>query len=489
MAEIVNGKTVFSLLEVTKSIQKTINERYLRPYWVKAEMNKLNFYRQSGHCYPELVEKSGGKVIAQIKANIWKDDYISIASNFETVLNEPFRDGIKILFLAHISFDPTHGLALRIIDVDPSYTLGDLEREKQETIKRLKDEGIFDMNKTRKLPLLPQRIAIISVESSKGYADFIKVIEGNPWRYKFFHLLFPSLLQGDKAVNAIIDQLDLLKKVKSHFDVVVIIRGGGGDIGLSCYNSYLLAKAIALFPVPVLTGIGHATNETVSEMVSFANAITPTKLAEYLLQKFHDFSTPVQKAEEKITDKSLRLISEEKQRFQSAVKLFLSVTENNLLKRRHDVKWQTQSLFNQTRFRFRKENQHVLSLGERIEKGSANFLSYAKETINQKAQQLVRSCRVLLRFRKEKVIHFKEKLSDKSMVYVKTQQGVLKSIEKNVDNMSPLNVLKRGYSITLLNGKTLKNVDDVKQGSIIDTVIHDGVVTSMVSSSNKTNEI
>ena len=185
---------------------------------------------------------------------MWKDDYIKINNTFQKVLKEPLKDGIKILFLASISFDPTYGLALRIIDIDPGYTLGDLEREKQETIKKLQDEGIFNKNKTLKLPLLPQRIAVISVETSKGYADFLKVIDTNSWGYKFFHLLFPSLLQGEKAVEGIINQLRRIRKVRSHFDVVAIIRGGGGDIGLSCYNSFILAKEIALFPIPVITG-------------------------------------------------------------------------------------------------------------------------------------------------------------------------------------------------------------------------------------------
>ncbi|MEO0075571.1 MAG: exodeoxyribonuclease VII large subunit [candidate division WOR-3 bacterium] len=196
MPETVNDKQVFSLLEVTKSIQKTLPDRYKSSFWVKAEMNKLNFYKQSGHCYPELVEKKDGKIIAQIKSHLWRDDFNRVNNNFQRILNEPLKDGIKILFLAKISFDPVHGLALWIIDIDSSYTLGDLEREKQETIKQLKEEGIFNKNKTLNLPLLPQRIAIISVETSKGYADFLKVIETNSWNYKFFHILFPSLLQG-----------------------------------------------------------------------------------------------------------------------------------------------------------------------------------------------------------------------------------------------------------------------------------------------------
>jgi len=511
MPETVNDKQVFSLLEVTKSIQKTIAERYKSSFWVKAEMNKLNFYKQSGHCYPELVEKQDGKVIAQIKSNLWKDDYININNTFQRVLKEPLKDGIKILFLAKVSFDPAYGLALRIIDIDPSYTLGDLEREKQETIKKLKDEGIFGKNKTLPIPLLPQRIAIISVETSKGYADFLKVIDTNSWNYKFFHLLFPSLLQGEKAVDGIINQLRRIKKVKSHFDVVAIIRGGGGDVGLSCYNYYLLAKEIALFPMPVITGIGHATNETVTEMISFSNAITPTKLAEYLLQKFHNFSVPVQKAEEKIIDKARRLISDEKTKFQSEIKLFRSVTENILIKNRNEIKGQVQSLFQQSHFLFKNEKEYLFSIREGIRKGTNTFCNTAKQkikqfaltmkkdvgthlnavklVINQNANQVVRSSRVLLLSRKEKIVQFKERFSEKSLLLLRNETIELNSIEKNVNNMNPKEVMRRGYSITLLQGKAVKNFDKVKEGDTLNTVVFEGNIVSIVKSSSKPNEL
>ncbi len=167
MSEELNGRKIFSLYEVTRSIQKTISDRYKSSYWIKAEMNKLNFYKQSGHCYPELVEKQDGKVIAQIRCNLWKDDYLKINTIFQKTLNEPLKDGIKILFLATIGYHPEYGLSLRILDIDPSFTLGDLEREKQETIDKLQAEGIFKKNKSLRLPILPQSIAVNFVQTSK----------------------------------------------------------------------------------------------------------------------------------------------------------------------------------------------------------------------------------------------------------------------------------------------------------------------------------
>jgi exodeoxyribonuclease VII large subunit len=441
MSEKINDRTVFSLLEVTKSIQNTLNGRYKTSFWVKAEMNKLNFYKHSGHCYPELVEKKDGKVIALLKSYMWKDDYIRINDKFIDILHEPLKDSIKILFLAKIGFDPAHGLSLWIQDIDPSYTLGDLEREKQETISRLRNEGFFDRNKMLELPLLPQRIAIISVETSKGYADFNKIIKANSWGYKFFCQLFSSLLQGDNAAQSIIVQLEKIMQVKHHFDVVAIIRGGGGEVGLSCFNTYQLAKAIALFPLPVITGIGHATNETVTEMIAFTNAITPTKLAEYLLQKFHNFAIPVQRAEKTISEKTVRLLNEAKMKFSAELKLFRSVTDNVLISNKNEIK----------------------TCKANIVKGTTAFCNVKRIILAQS----------------------EEKLQVQSLLMTKNALLEIKSIEKNVSNMSPANVLKRGYSITLLNGKSVTNISQVKEGDVLSTLVHKGNIVSTVNSTHK----
>lgn len=300
MPELIQDKTIFSLLEVSRSIQKTLAERYKSLYWIKAEMNKLNHYTHSGHCYPELVEKQDGKIVAEIRSTLWKADYNRINSSFLKIAQEPLREGITMLFQASISYDPMYGLSLRIVDIDPTFTLGELEKEKLDSIRKLKEEGIYEANKSVSFPMLPKRLAIISVETSKGLSDFYKIINQNPWGYHLEYTLFPALLQGDKSIPSIVNQLAIIAEKVEQYDVVAIIRGGGGEVGLSSYNNYLLARAIAIFPIPVLTGIGHSTNYTVSEMVAYKNAITPSELADFLIQKFHNFAVPVDKASEAI---------------------------------------------------------------------------------------------------------------------------------------------------------------------------------------------
>jgi len=382
------------------------------------------------------------------------------------VLNEPLKDGIKILFLARISFDPVYGLAIRIIDVDPDYTLGDLEKEKQETIRKLKEEGVFDTNKKLKIPLLLQRIAIISVETSKGYADFLNVLDTNPWHYSFFHFLFPTLLQGDKAIDSIKFQLERIRKVINHFDAVAIIRGGGGDIGLSCFNDYSLAKEVALFPIPVITGIGHTTNETVVEMISYSNAITPTKIAEYLIQIFHNFSVPLHSAEEKIIERARRFLADERRRLYTEVKLFRSETENILIEHRNQIK------------------RHV----QRIQQYSIFLVNTQREYLSHYIHEILQGVNSFHANKKMEMNHFSTLLKNSSRARIRQLVLLLEGLEKNIINMSPINVLKRGYSITTANGVSIKSIKQVKENETIETIVFDGKIDSVITSTKKKHQ-
>jgi exodeoxyribonuclease VII large subunit len=430
-------------------------------------MNKLNHYSHSGHCYPDLVEKRDGKVIAQFKSNLWKNDFQRINARFLSVLKEPLKDGIKILFSAMIQFDPSHGLSLRILDIDPAFSLGELEREKQATIERLNSEGIFAGNKKLKLPLLPQRIAVISVETSKGYADYLKIIEHNPWGYKFFHLLFPSLLQGERSVASIIQQLDRIRKVVKYFDAVAIIRGGGGEVGLSSFNHYDLAKEIARFPIPVITGIGHATNETVAEMVAFKNAITPTALADFLIQKFHDFSGPVIKAEELIANRSKRILKEEQLRLQNIIRFFQSVTKNRLHRSYRDIESASQKLSQHATFRTHRENHALLAIAQRLKRYPRLVLQNAGEQLSEIGTELKKN----------------------TVGLVDKEKNNLQILEKNVQILDPKNILNRGFTITLHRGKAVKNFSDLQPGDVITTVLAEGQAMSEVKTVKKTIDL
>lgn len=323
-------RRILNLSEVCRSLENSIRRDYPESFWLRAEISKLNFYPQSGHAYPELVEKKDGKIVAHIKTAIWQSNFRRINERFLSVLKEPLRDGINIVCRAKLSYSAIHGLNMVIDEIDPTMTLGDLEREKNECIERLKKENLFEQNKRRLLTLLPQRIAVISVETSKGYSDFIETINKQRSRYGFYIHLFPSLLQGDAACVQLVEALKVIESVKQYFDCVLIIRGGGGDVGLTCYNNYNLCHKIATFPLPVLTGIGHSTNQTVSEMVSYADFITPTALANYILDKFDKFSNDLDYCKQRIIKGSQNLLQREKTNTDHYNKFLLSSLRNRI---------------------------------------------------------------------------------------------------------------------------------------------------------------
>ncbi|MFZ4520708.1 MAG: exodeoxyribonuclease VII large subunit [Bacteroidales bacterium] len=456
-----SDRTIFSLSEVALSIQKTLSDRYTSSFWIKAEMNRLNHYPQSGHCYPDLVEKVDGKIVAEMRSTIWKDDFQRINEHFLTVLKEPLKNGIKILFCAKITFSPVYGLSLRILDIDPSWSLGELEKEKLQTIEKLHQDGVFDANRSLELPLLPQRLAIISVSTSKGYADFRSVIDENEWGYSFFHMLFPAILQGENAVESILWQLERIRKVKHHFDALAIIRGGGGEVGLTCYNNYDLSKAIALFPLPVITGIGHSTNETVAEMVSFKNTITPTDLADYLLQRFHNFAVPLNSASVRIREKVSGMLHANEIRMLNTVRFFKSVTFATLAHEKSEIKQKVRDLQRESAFFLQQKREKEISARERlVEKGSARILKNHENVLTA----VIDMARL------------------RTGSFIQSHSVTLAGMERNIRLLDPVNVLNRGYSISIVDGKALKSVGEANAGSTLKTILGDGEITSTIQS-------
>lgn len=476
---------IFSLLHVTQSIERTLGNRYGSPFWVKAEMNRLNFYSHSGHCYPDLVERHDGILCAQIRSVLWKDDYQRINAGFMRVLKEPLKDGINILFLARIQFDPVYGLSLRILDIDPDYSLGELEREKQETIRRLISEKLFDENRHKHLPKLPQRIAVISVETSKGFSDFREIIDRNPWGYRIFYMLFPALLQGENAVPSILGQFERIRKVLSHFDAVAIIRGGGGDVGLSCYNHYDLARTTATFPIPVITGIGHSTNETVTEMVAFKNAITPTDLAGFLIQEFHNFSVPLKDAVNTLMLLPLKLTTEAKNSGTNLTKYFGAVALHRIVSSRRDQFEQSSALVRLSADMVNSSRDQLLRMIPAAGSGSAWITRNAESGLREAMVLIAARCRRKLDQQNIECLNVVSRKRLACMNLLQQQKQGLGHVQKTISILNPEAVLNRGYSITLLNNKSIGNVEKVRTGDTITTLFARGKIISKVEKIKK----
>ena len=276
-----NGIT---LSEFNSRIERTLNgDTQLFNQWVIAETSDLRLNR-SGHCYTELIEKDArGETVAKMGAAIWAGNYSKLYNKFLKATGQVLATGMKVLVNVSVSYHRLYGMKVVINDIDPSYTMGDMERQRQEILNRLKAEGIIDMNKQLPFPQVPQRIAVISAEGAAGYGDFMNQLLGNPYGLQFYTCLFNAVMQGAQTVPTVLAALDRINAHQELFDCVVIIRGGGATSELNSFDNYDLAANVAQFPLPVIVGIGHERDVTVLDYVAGKRVKTPTAAAEWLI--------------------------------------------------------------------------------------------------------------------------------------------------------------------------------------------------------------
>ena len=456
--ETFNNHAVYSLSEVAMSIHRVIERTYNRPYYIKAEILKLNYYPYSGHCYPELVEREGNTIKTEMRAIIWSSNFQDINRRFVQITGEPLKENIRILCLATVQFSPKHGLALHIEDIEPSYTLGEMVRNRQEVIDRLKKEKVFDSNRLLPMPTLPKRVAVISVETSKGYSDFMQTLHQNEQGYKFHTELFPSILQGDKAITGITSQLQKIEQRRADFDVVVIVRGGGGDVGMSCYDDYDLTHCVATFPLPVLTGIGHSTNLTVTDMVAHANFITPTDVAFSLLEAFRRFDEDLGETMGRIVQSAQIRLTEVRQ----------SLTHTQTV-----LQYQLPKIMDTHRNRLGDVAKELVFKSKEI---TMNQMFLLKSL----SQGMVRGVQLHIDRERQKIGQFAEALPRDSRVLMQRRTRECDDLDGKLRLLSPDNVLRRGYSITLKDGKAVTNAADLRPGDRIVTKLHEGEAVSVV---------
>lgn len=453
-----NDLPIYTLSEIGRSLKSVIAKNYPSHYYVKAEIIKLNLYPKTGHCYPELAEKENGRVKAQMRAVIWATQFRQIEEKFRKITGETLKEGLSILALVTIEYHEQYGLALYIQDIEPSFTLGEMAKNRAETIERLKREGLFVANKGRVLPLVPKRVAVISVETSKGYSDFMITLQQNNWNYCFETELFPAVLQGEKAIVTITEQLANIALRVDDFDCVVIVRGGGGDVGLSCYDDYRLAAAVASFPLPVVSGIGHSTNITVTEMVSFESKITPTEVAYFLIQKFHDFAIRVEEFHDYIVNAAVEMLNRDKPLLNQASQLLQAYAQNIMA--RHKVAQENLS-------------KSIHAYSRNIIAGHKTLQAGLGKELRLHASRLFEGERVQVGFLQKQLFALGNQ-------EIKRKNDDIALLAKQVELLHPDNVLKRGFSITYLDGKAVTDAAKLQKGQKMVTQFYSGEVESEV---------
>ena len=403
-----------TLFELNRLVRETIECEMPNEYWVEAELSECRESR--GHCYMELIEKDEQTTtpIAKASAKCWASKWMLVRPYFERATGQRLVAGMKVLLKVYPQFHEAFGFSWIVTDIDPTYTLGDMARKRQEIIRKLKEEGVFDLQKELTLPIFCQRIAVISSETAAGYGDFCNQLSNNPYGFQFQTQLFPAIMQGEGVEQSIINALERI--YDQPFDCVVIIRGGGATSDMSGFDTLALAEHVANFPLPIITGIGHDRDESILDMVSHTRVKTPTAAAALLIDHLKEMLDTVMNAQNSIT----RLVQQK-----------LSTLSAQL---------------------------------SNVSEAIPRLFTIVKTRQEAKIDALQQRIPMLLERR------------------LLAENHRLQLMEEKLKALDPQLLLKRGYSITLHNGRAVKDATTLKAGDEIETRLAQGLIHSIVKS-------
>lgn len=428
-------KSALSLYELNALIHDTLKLTLPSTYWITAEISEIRV-AGNGHCYLELVEKEkrGNGMRAKASAHIWRSNLALIRIAFERATGQMLAPGLKVLVEAEVEFHPLYGYSLNIVDIDATYTLGDMAQRRQEILNQLSDDGILNMNKELQLPRLLQRIAVISSASAAGYGDFCNQLEQSPFR--FSTKLFPAVMQGEQVEKSIIAALDKIAAAPD-YDAVAIIRGGGAVSDLSGFESYMLAANVAQFPLPVLTGIGHERDDTVVDFVAHTRLKTPTAVAAFLISRAQDELDHLQRLDADLEDTLAAILQRHRETLKHCM-LRLSA--------------------------------HVDKFGhlgrQRLTLISSRLTLCAAQAVNRNQHRLE---------------NLDSRLHTAAGHYFLCHRNRLAMLEKDIAMADPARILRRGYSMTTKDGHIIRNAADLKPGDRVTTTFSEGTAESIIA--------
>ncbi|MBQ7513314.1 MAG: exodeoxyribonuclease VII large subunit [Prevotella sp.] len=420
----------YTLRQLNLMVRDAIEMQMPDEYWVEAELSECR--EHGGHCYMELIEKEEhtNTPVARAAAKCWRQTWLMMKPYFERQTGTPLRAGMKVLLRVYAQFHEAYGFSWIVSDIDPTYTLGDMARKRQEIIRQLKEEGVFDLQRELQIPLFAKHIAVISAPSAAGYGDFCRQLEDNEYGFRFEVTLFPAIMQGEQVEASIINALNQIYTLISAattsetttpvgfptgpFDAVVIIRGGGATADLSGFDTLALAENVAQFPLPIITGIGHERDESILDMVSHTRVKTPTAAAAFLIDHLRRVWERIEQAETFI--------------------------------------------LNYVHERIRYQQQHIANLATLIPTLAQRQLSDSHHRIELLQSRLP--------------IAIERRMT--------AQKHLLEQIALKLQGFDPKLLLSRGYSITLYQGKALRDATQLKPGDEIETMVEKGTIKSMV---------
>lgn len=434
-------ETALTLYELNNLVSEVISSVMPDEYWVEAEISELRVVR--GNCYMELVQKAEDTrtPVARASAKCWRTYWILVQSSFERVTGRQLCPGMKVMMRVHADFHEAYGFSWIVTDINPEYTLGDIARRRREIIARLKEEGVFDLQKELIIPLFAQRVAVISSDNAAGYDDFCNQLQNNEKELAFSVKLYPAVMQGESTETSVIDALDRIYKDEDKFDVVVIIRGGGATSDLSGFDTLNLAENVANFPLPIIVGIGHNRDESVLDLVANMSVKTPTAAAAFLIDRLAAVAARVDAAATSLSKYVTNRIEQEKSRIK-----YLSTV--------------LPSLYAAVKSR---ENMRISRMSDSLYVAVRQIVASEKARLDLMPQRLSGAWRQA----------------------VTGESHRLQMLEQRVAASDPKRMLARGYTLTLHDGRAVTDLSSLKKGDMLTTLFAGGEVVSEVNKISK----
>ena len=434
-------ETALTLYELNNLVSEVISSVMPDEYWVEAEISELRVVR--GNCYMELVQKAEDTrtPVARASAKCWRTYWILVQSSFERVTGRQLCPGMKVMMRVHADFHEAYGFSWIVTDINPEYTLGDIARRRREIIARLKEEGVFDLQKELIIPLFAQRVAVISSDNAAGYDDFCNQLQNNDKGLAFSVKLYPAVMQGESTEDSVIEALDRIYKDEDKFDVVVIIRGGGATSDLSGFDTLSLAENVANFPLPIIVGIGHNRDESVLDLVANMSVKTPTAAAAFLIDRLAAVAARVDAA--------------------------------------------TTSLSKYVTNRIEQEKSRIKYLSTMLPSLYAAVKSRENMRISRMSDSLYVAVRQIVASEKARLDLMPQRLSGAWRQVVVGESHRLQMLEQRVAASDPKKMLARGYTLTLHDGRAVTDLSSLKKGDMLTTLFAGGEVVSEVNKISK----
>lgn len=446
-----------SLSELQVTIRNSLYLAFPDFYWVIAEISEMKV-NSSGHCYLELIEKDDAGIKAKARAVIWRNKFPLINALFENETGTPLRGDTTILCKAKVEYHEIYGLSLVISDIDPSYTVGEMAIKRQKIIKQLEEDGVINMNKELTFPLLPKRIAIISSSKAAGYTDFVTHINTNTFGYSFSIVLFEAIMQGSETEKSVVAALDEIAAVSDNFDVVVIIRGGGSVSDLSWFDNYNIAYYITQFPLPVLTGIGHEKDVSITDMVAFKAAKTPTAVADYLIDSFSKIESLLMESSNDLKMMVSSIIEE----------------------KRHAVEMLQTRVLSASKMLISTYDKDLSALSLRVITSGKNYIMKISSNLYRLETSMLSASRYYASSHRVNIDHQLKRLNQSVYNYLAKSLSTVNTLEESLNKLDPERVIARGYTLTSMNGTIITSSSQLKRSDTITTTFRNGAIKSRV---------